>query len=80
MKTKLIILLVCLCAGSGCENNVAPKKPFSVHSRNGSGWGLNIYTIDCDSFQMITPMECRAYYNGTEMTLKAELITVSSNR
>lgn len=78
MKTLTLLLLAVVLVS--CENNDAIKhKPFYIGLHNGHGWSETFNSVECDSFKMITPFECKAYYNGTEMTLKAELITPQSN-
>ena len=72
-----LIILMFVCVGmtiKGCTNDTTTK-PFTAVMHNG----MNVGTIECDSFKMISKTQAITYNNGVAMPIVADEIRINSN-
>ncbi len=75
LNVAFLIALVMIFADQQNQPSSQVTKPFVAVMHNG----MNLSTIECDSFKMISKTQAITYNNGVEMPIVAEEIRINTN-
>jgi len=74
-NVSFLIALFLSSTGSQTQSTPQITKPFVAVMHNG----MNLSTIECDSFKMISKTQAITYNNGVAMPIVADEIRINTN-